>query len=205
MQSGRLSQILVSLGALWMCVILVGWLTGSEELSRIAAHRASTVPSTAIGMAFLFVAMMEFEDGNQRSVLVSRRLTSVALAIAAANLLLSLAGRADIDHWLFDTVIRPDDRMSPGTALGIIVASATIWLAGAHRTRRLSGAVAIVGLSGLSAIILGNSFVPGAVFGKALLSGMSIFTALALALFFVAHLLKLDSLEPAVPTVSDCD
>jgi hypothetical protein len=203
MGSGRLSRILVSIGAVWMCVILFGWLAGADGLARVAAHRAATVPSTALCLALLFVSVMEFDDHNRRSVLIGRRLTSVALAIAAANLLLSLAGLADIDHWLFDAVIQPDDRMSPGTALGVMVAGATIWLSGAPRTRRLSAAVAIVALSGLSAIVLGNAFVPGAVFGGALLSGMSIFTAVALAVFFLAHLLKLESHETAAPNVWD--
>ncbi|WP_417742388.1 hypothetical protein [Salipiger sp.] len=203
--SGRLSQILVSLGAVWMAAILFGWLTGFEDLSRVASHRAGTVPSTALAIALLFVAAMEFDDQDRCSALIRHKLTSIALAIAAANLLLSLAGRSDIDHSLFDAIIRPVDRMSPGTALGIIVACATIWLAGAPETRRLSAAVAVVALSALTAIVLGNAFVPGVVFGKALLSGMSLYTALALGLFFLAHLLKLDACDLGTPSLPDCD
>lgn len=185
----RFARALSILGALLMLIVLGGWLLGFDPLVRPAPQLAGTVPSTALCLAMLYLCLPLMGLLPR----LSRSLACAAIALALINLSLSIITGSDLDHMVFEHVLAPVDRMSHGTALGVLFAAATALLMMGPQTALLPGLMAVVGLSSFVAIIAGNSFEPGSALAFRLLDGMSIYTAGALALLFFAMLLAIDA------------
>lgn len=192
-----LVRILAALGALMMLCVLGGWALGVDLLVRPAPQLASTVPSTALCLAMLYLCLPMLGMTAPLSARLARTLACATIALALVNLSLSLIGGTDIDHLVFEHVLAPSDRMSHGTAIGLIFAAATVLATLRLAATLVPGLMAVVGLSSFVAIVAGNSFEPESAFAIPLLDGMSVYTAGALAVLFFALLLSIDARNAA--------
>jgi PAS domain S-box-containing protein len=183
--SERLAFASASAATLLGVVGLLGWITPARWLASLSATSIPMAPSTAL--AFLLLGGIVMLEARRRARRLTTAVSWLILVLSCVELAQVLAHRSP---W-FDALLVPAPdtsfgvlagRMSPFTAVGLLLASLGLVFLGPARAHRMAGTAG----TGLAALVclLGAVVTLGYVFGEPLLYGgqvvpMPLSTALA--------------------------
>lgn len=185
--SGQVLALLVA--ATSFTILVAGWGLGIDTLVRLSGHSA-VVPSTALclGLLALGLAMMR-PAAPARTVATGAIL--LASLLAAGNIAVAAMGVATGLDALVGISLAEGDRMSAGTAIGLLLAATSVMMSTAESGRWVEAGflVALGGLSTGVAVIFGHSFDPESPYALPIFASTSELTAGLLVLLFLAVLL----------------
>ncbi len=167
--SDRMALAGASAAAFLGALGLLGWVTPWRGLASLYPGSIPLAPSSALALLLLGATLIL--EARRPSPLLTTTVSSLVLIFACAELVTFVAGLPSTLDALFVPVPGPFDggRMSPWTALGLVLASLGLLLTGlAHRHRALGAAG---GSLALAVCLLGGVITLGYFFGAPLLYG----------------------------------
>lgn len=177
----RKAGLALALGAglVSICVLLLGWIAGSDALVRLMPAYPAMVPETATGIAIGAAATVSLflkRGGPFPPVSAALILLIVGLAIVAPT-------RPDL--------FRETDAMSLATMIdfGLLAGAILQVWTGRRRGTSTRGECATAGLAVTTVPLLGYIFDASSLFGNPVYTAMALHTALCFAALFVALLL----------------
>ncbi|SES04291.1 hypothetical protein SAMN04490244_10526 [Tranquillimonas rosea] len=192
-RSGRsVAAQLVALicAALTAAVLIGGWGLHIDTLVRFRPEFHAMMPATAASFMCLSVALLAVSAGSPDIRTAARWSTILVALVALLSLLAPFAMKVLAQDVTVAFVTK--DRMSVGTSFGLILAAICIYALLARRGERYEYAFlgAMFGMAATLSILFGHSFDPTSPLSVPGFAAMSVYSAIAFALLFLAVLLE---------------
>lgn len=181
--------VLSALVAGFSVLVLLGWRANIQMLTHVRPHYDAIVPSTAASFAALAAVLPLSLSGVRATRLAALALTLVVIAFVACNVLMRISGGGQGIDAFWTPAGHESDRMAFATAGGLIFA-AVATLAKARRVAPvLTDYMLLLALSSSLALLVGQSYEPGALVRIEMLAGLSIQSTILFVVLFSAILL----------------